>query len=176
MAYTIEELKHGFAAWAAARAAGRGVKGLKGKRGRSLLDGLGFADLIDAPDRLPRPDKIDEQHRNWREQILQAAPDLNLSHGIAAKLINVYLKSAFVCGGFAEHPNVRALHPPIDRLILDRLAMKDIGGLKRRWRRYHKHGWKSFDSDVYEAVIADVKTVQGNLPLWMIEEHWRGYQ
>jgi hypothetical protein len=46
---------------------------------------------------------------------------LRFTHGIAAKLVNVYLKSVFVCGGRHDHPRVRALHPPIDSLLLDAL-------------------------------------------------------
>ena len=54
------------------------------------------------PDNLPTPDCIDLSHKEWREKAILSAKRMNLigfGHGIAAKLINVYLKGAFVCAG-----------------------------------------------------------------------------
>lgn len=93
------------------------------------------------------------------------------------KLINVYLKAAFVCGGRHAHPNVNVLHPPIDSVLLDGLIVKNVGSLGSRWRYYATFRWSTFDSDIYEAAIVDFRAVLPNgQALWASEEFWRGYQ
>jgi hypothetical protein len=52
---------------------------------------------------------------------------------VAAKLINVYLKAVFVCGGQHSNKRVKSLHPPIDSQLLDELYNQNIGDLKREW-------------------------------------------
>jgi hypothetical protein len=177
--YPIEEHKHRFASWAASRAAS--VKGCRFKveRGKAILERSVLPHLLDDPMALPAPPEIDPAHRVWRDQIIAIAraEGCRFTHGVAAKLINVYLKAAFVCGGHHFHPNVRALHPPIDAVLLDELLARDVGNLEHRWRAYASRRWSNFDSATYEAAIADIRSVvpQG-APLWTIEQFWQGYQ
>lgn len=61
---------------------------------------------------------------NGEKPLISAAKtkDLpGLGHGVGAKLINVYLRGAFVWAGHESHANVAALHPPIDSLLLEEL-------------------------------------------------------
>ena len=78
---------------------------------------------------------------------------MTFTHGVAAKLINCYLKPRFVCAGYSDHPNVTALHPPIDKLLLEELAAQDFGRERVRWKEYSKHGWSRLNSDDYEAIV-----------------------
>jgi hypothetical protein len=178
MPYSIEEHRHNFAAWAASRAAS--VKGCRFKVeiGRSLLETAGMRKLSVKPDCLPN--NIDHEHRAWRQIIIEkvkAGFSLNITHGVAAKLINVYLKSIFVCGGYHSHEKVKALHPPIDSLILSELLQNNIGELRKRWKHFANIGWSRFSSDEYEDLIENIKqVVQSGSGLWSIEEYWRGYQ
>ena len=114
-AYTIEDHKHRFAAWAASRAAFRGMS-VTVELGRGLLESCGLAEVSN-PEQLPAPESFDGKHRQWRSAVVDAAKaqGISFTHGVAAKLINVYLKSRFVCGGYYAHERVRTLHPPIDR-------------------------------------------------------------
>jgi hypothetical protein len=139
---------------------------------------LGFLASVDRPELLPTADEMDAEHRRWRGIAVDCAKefDLTLTHGVAAKLINVYMKAAFVCGGYASHPHACALHPPIDRLMLNELGTRTVGGIGKRWRDYARRAWSTFDGDTYESVIADLRRVQKDRPLWMVEEHWRGHQ
>ena len=41
-----------------------------------------------------------------------ARRNLTFTHGVAAKLINCYLKSRFVCGGYHAHARGRACTHP----------------------------------------------------------------
>jgi hypothetical protein len=173
--YTIERHEHLFAAWAASRAAT--VKGCRFKveQGRAILESCGLADLS-TPEQLPTPEEIDEQHRRWRTRAIEAAKEkaLPFTHGIAAKLINVYLKSRFVCGGHCAHKRVCSLHPPIDDELLKTLIRLDVGGHAQQWR--NARPWSKLDSRQYEQLIKLIRESLNGEPLWKIEQHWKGNQ
>lgn len=178
MPYTITEHRHRFAAWAAGRAAS--VKGCRFsvENGARILESAGFDVSFESPGQLPSPDRIDEVHRHWRARVIEAAGSRNLpfTHGVAAKLINCYLKSRFVCGGEEGHPHVSALHPPVDRLLLTALSSSADPSIRRHWRDLGKPSWSNFDSATYEIVIELIRATVGTAPMWMIEEYWRGHQ
>lgn len=179
MPYTIEEHKHISAAWGAAT----GARASKLCRfsvavGRQILEEAGFTAQFRVSD-LPPPEALDRKHEVWRTTVINAAKMRNcpFTHGIAAKLINSYLKERFVCGGDHENDRVKCLHPPIDAILLDALAKADFGGHRREWRRFHDARWSKFDSATYQGVIDLIRrSLPEAEPLWKIEEHWRGYQ
>lgn len=178
MSYTLKDHKHRFAAWAASRAASAKGQRFKVELGLVILTDASVHALVDAPDDLPDPSDTDLVHRKWREEILlQAAKQgQTWTHGVAAKLINIYLKAGLICGGYAHHAKVAALHPPVDRVLLKTLEKEDVGGHRAFWRKFGQRPWSKFDSDTYEDVIRKMREVMGTEPLWMIEQHWRGFQ
>lgn len=95
---------------------------------------------------------------------------------MAAKLINVYLKAGFVCGGHHNHERVRALHPPIDSLLLDELYSKNIGGQRRIWKEARDIRFSNFNSEQYERVIETIRKAMEDGALWKVEQYWPGYQ
>ncbi|TFW53487.1 hypothetical protein CT676_41525 [Bradyrhizobium sp. MOS001] len=130
---------------------------------------------------------FDCRHRIWRERLVAAAPEAigsgerrRFTPGVAAKLINCYLKPLYVTGVTddlsAERTLLRdAIHPPIDRILLQTLAEQNVGSSGREWRRFAGIGWSNFTHEQYEAVIEAVKRVTHGR-LWTIEEHWGGYR
>ena len=177
--YTIEEHKHIFAAWAAGRAASVINYRFKVEQGQRILEASGIRALGLSVDNLPAPDEFDKKHREWRCEIIKVASKSNLifSHGVAAKLINIYLKSIYVCGGMHNDPKVQAIHPPIDRILLDALYKQNVGGRRDAWQEARKARWSKFTSEEYENVIATIKAVcLTKNGLWEIEESWIGYQ
>lgn len=116
----------------------------------------------------------------WRRNAVNEARRLGLpffNDGIAPKLINYYLKTRYVCGGFHEHASVGALHPPIDALLLDGLAnVEKFNSEAKVWRDARKKRWSNLNSDDYEAVIQAIRRVLQGKPLWLIGEYWRGHQ
>ncbi len=178
MPYTIEEHKHRFAAWAASTAAR--VKGCRFsvEQGKAILEEAGLCQLLASPDKLPVPEQTDSRHRDWRVSVLQAAEGqgLRFTHGVAAKLINVYLKAVFVCGGHHDHESVRALHPPVDGRLLKELAKQNLGGLRGEWNKASRIRWSNLDSEQYEKVIHSLRVSMTTEALWKVEQHWRGYQ
>lgn len=178
MVYTIDEHRHRFAAWAAGSAASFVGSSLKVKSGKAILEEVGFPRLIVNPETLPLPQDMDCCHKKWRDKVIQAATGhgLAFTHGVAAKLINIYLKAAFVCGGYHNHERVRALHPPIDSLLLKEMARQNAGGQRTFWSAAALTGWSKFDSGTYETVIHFLRMTMGNRPLWEVEQYWREYQ
>jgi hypothetical protein len=179
MPYTIEEHHHRLAAWDAGRSAS--VKGCRFKvhQAKAILEACDFNAAFSRTEHLPSPENIDRTHKKWREAIIKAAKrrGLNFTHGVAAKLINCYLKVRFVCAGQHEHKRVKCLHPPIDNVMLDELVVQDYGGFKKQWRQFRKIQWSKFDSAAYQSVIDHIrKSLPENEPLWKIEEFWKGYQ
>jgi hypothetical protein len=179
MDYSIHEHKHRFSAWAASRAATVIRCRFSVEQGKAILEAADLRRLLLGPTQLPEPQDVDDAHRQWRVQVVAAAGarGLDFTHGVAAKLINVYLKAGFTCGGHDDEPRVQALHPPLDSLLLDELWAKDIGGLRADWAKARMIRWSKFSSDQYESVIASIRTALGRtLPLWHVEQYWRGYQ
>ena len=179
MGYTIEEHIHRGAVWDAGRAAS--VKGCRFRvqQAKEILEACGFDSSQCTPNSLPEPSVVDDRHRDWRGQVIAAAAErgLRFTHGVAAKLINCYLKARFLCAGYHDDERVKSLHPPVDAVLLDELAKRDIGGRKKEWRRFHDLRWSKFDSATYQSVIDCMRQSLGQgEPLWKIEEYWPGHQ
>lgn len=175
--YTIEIHQHRLAAWAASTAASASsVCRFKVSRGVAILEAAGFTPDFVLPENCVVAETMDALHKQWREAVVVASGHLNFSHGIAAKLINTYLKTRFIVAGQESDPRVAALHPPIDRLLLGELAAQDVGGEKKFWREYQQKGWSKFKTDEYQAVISKVRECLNGKPMWMIEQYWCGYQ
>jgi hypothetical protein len=179
--YGIEVHQHRFAAWAACRAASVVNCRFGVEQGRPILETCGFTASFSRPDQLPEsePHAIDAAHRQWRADIIRAAATpggLIFTHGVAAKLVNIYLKSRFVCAGHHAHARVQCLHPPIDSVLLRELAEANVGGHRKEWKLAAKTRWSKFESDDYEQVIALIRQSLEGAPLWRIEEYWKGNQ
>jgi hypothetical protein len=178
MSYTIEDHKHRFAAWAAGTAAS--IKGCRFsvEQGKAILETAKLNQLLAGPNNLPLPEETDIKHREWRRSVIGAAKEHELlfTHGVAAKLINIYLKASFVCGGYHDHARVRALHPPIDGLLLNELSAQNVGGFRDVWNEARKIRWSKLNSEQYENVISKIRQAMPNNALWEVEKYWRGYQ
>jgi hypothetical protein len=177
--HNITEHKHRFAAWAASRASS--VKGCRFKveKGKSILDNSSLKQISNI-DALPNPEDFDKKHKEWRMEIIELAGKQglnNFTHGIAAKLINIYLKTIFVCGGFHDNVKVMAIHPPVDEILLKGLAKENVGARRKVWIEARKNRWSKFNSSQYEKVIINIKdSLPKNTGLWSIEEYWKGFQ
>lgn len=182
--YDVDIHRKRFAAWAAVTAA-RASKKCRFTRSEGLLiiersELSKFVQWADLPSH-----NFDDAHRALRAAVCHAAIGVLkidpkcFTHGVAAKLINVYLKSMFLSGAGLKSADsqtqskVNALHPPIDRLLLTSLASKDIGGNADFWRQQFSKGWSNFSSDDYENTIDKIRLVTDGA-LWKIEEHWLG--
>ena len=113
MPYTIEEHNHRLAAWAASTSASASpLCRFKVEVGVAILENSGFTALgFATADTLPTSAQLDAAHATWRDTVINSAHELGLTftHGIAAKLINCYLKVRLVCAGHHLDERVQAL-------------------------------------------------------------------
>jgi hypothetical protein len=176
--YGIRRHNHLFAAWAASRAASVNGCRFSVEQGRKTLEASGFGSNFSEPAQLPSAKRMDKKHWEWRARVIRAAKKRGLSFtdGVAAKLINCYLKVRFVCGGHHKHERVCNLHPPIDRGLLKSLATRNDGGYAKEWRQLGRVGWSKFNAEQYEHGVALIRKCLKGKPLWMIEKHWKGNQ
>ncbi len=182
--YTIEEHRHRFACWAASRAASvSSVCRFRVEEGVKILEGCGFKPNTFA---LPEYDKFDYEHEKWcnkawnlvnSDEVTDTEKKVKVAgeftYGVAAKLINCYLKARFVCGSNPEDLRVKAIHPPIDSLLLKEMKSKfpDIEGVKDL-----KITWSNFDENDYKKAITVIRKITKDEPLWKIEYYWQGFR
>ncbi|HOY20054.1 MAG TPA: hypothetical protein PLC89_22260, partial [Haliscomenobacter sp.] len=171
--FDIKEHKHKFAVWAAGRAASVKDHRFSVETARVLIDSINLHKYIDQPSALP--EHFDSAHEEWCDALIKVSRP-TLSYGVAAKLINIYLKCIFVCGGHHEHDKVKRIHPPIDRLLLKALATDRIGNRQGIWKRYAEKGWSNFDKKDYQEVIANIKDIFEPGGLYKVEHFWTGHQ
>lgn len=172
LSYSIHEHSHRFAAWAAATGASASPRcRFRVEDGKAILEAAGFDAQLCRPSQLPKPHQIDRVHAGWSKRVIAEAKKrkLKFTHGIAAKLINLYLKARFTCGGHADHPNVAALHPPIDSLLLKELN-RTLPSAQRL-----PTNWSTFDAESYQTAIHALRLHVSNQPLWTAEALWQGY-
>lgn len=170
--YTLFEHKHIFSAWAASRAASTKTCRFKVELGQEILEIL-------KNKKLPKSQKLfDEFHKNMRNFIITKAAKLglNFTHGIAAKLINCYLKSMYVNDESIDKKIRNIIHPPIDSLLLESLYKNDVGGAKKKWKKAKNIRWSKFSSIEYQEVIDEIIKIYNQEGLWKVEEYWSGYQ
>ena len=201
------EYCHRFAAWAAATAA-RASPSCKFtvEDGRAIIEEVGLKKLS-GPDgwvNLPDPDKFDSWHERKRSDICISAAVMQIKRrkekfeftpGVAAKLINVYLKVLFLGGvheknlSAANQKKQDAIHPPVDSVLLTGLRKElrpnqDIEDhLKKKVLRLTNMRWSQLNSCEYQEIICMFREIirvknTGSVDkgLWTIEKYWKGNQ
>jgi len=193
--YDIYEHVHRFAGWAASTASSQKGHRFSVEDGQKIIKAAGLREILCDPGCLPtKPEDMDVKHKQWRKNVINEAyrvkPSAKFNDGIAAKLINVYLKVGLVtvanCNNKSVAKGIAALHPPIDRQLLKGLRKSDEKSEEKAdqkrakfWKSKERKGagWSNFNSKQYQAVIDKIREKLGpEMPLWMIEEHWKGFQ
>ncbi len=193
--YTIEEHQHRLACWAASRsAAASPYCRFSVETGNNLLKDIGISEDWALPATV---EEFEKWHEDSCKKLMDIAqkneeyvfsgkaktekqPKERFAYGVAAKLINCYIKVRFV------HPSSKRaslvfIHPPIDRLLLSGLYDHDkkcaeVKEFAPKWKKYLDIGWSNFQEEAYKAVIDAVKSRVGEKPLWTIERYWEGMQ
>ncbi|MBT8154863.1 hypothetical protein KMP13_13430 [Epibacterium ulvae] len=176
---TPAEFRFRFAAWAAVRASQRGVSGLKVDLALAALRNIGFEELAKNPTAIPGTvEEFDALHHTWCNTLVaELQPNVNASYGVAAKVINVFIKALCLSDFGSIDPSVsgrtNVFHPPVDRQVLNGLAKsKTLSRTdKIYWRRMRDTGWTRFDQDTYNDVIRRMRILANN-ELWRIEAYW----
>ena len=160
--YSLEEHSHRFAAWCAARAATRKLRGATNGAIRQALEASELPGLLAAdPASWPRTtDEFEALHARWCSQIVQALNEAGVdgaTYGRAAKVVAIYLKTRVVCGGQASSDLGRLAHPPIDSILLKALA-KEVGFSPAARKLWRETRWTQLDAAGYSEVIASLRS------------------
>jgi len=124
---------------------------------------------------------INKRKPKNRKKIRQGS----FTYGIAAKILNVYLKVFFLGEmGCPKTTFVHYLHPPIDSILLKELKNSSDAVLSGRIKNLRKKGqsvpaWTSLTEDNYNELIGAIKEFLGKkhqTELWKIEFAWCGFQ
>lgn len=208
--YEIKHHKHILAVWAAGTAANNSTKFRFsvefGKKllllGSNINCENGFIEHIEEVRSLTTQESFDAWHHSTIsamidsekveqlviEQNIASGKNLNsenYSYGIAAKLLNVYLKVYFL-GEFSKKAFADYIHPPIDRLLLEQLQKLDRKRFSFIMEDFKGHkltngipAWTQLTFNQYEDIIRRVKShieEQNVIGLWKIEYAWKGHQ
>ena len=204
--YNLDFHKHILSKWAASRAASQS-KGFKfsvelgsklllfGKKGSQASD-QEFIDYIKQIENFNSQDDYDYWHHqsilnmtSYTDELKQLLDKHNKSfnnytYGIAAKILNCYLK-VFFLESFGNQKFADFIHPPVDAILLKALRKEDkklfnfknsvftnIGVLKiPTWTRINENEYKMIIKLMKEFVSS--KNQKG---LWKIEFFWIGHQ
>lgn len=178
-AYTAAVHTHRYAAWCAARASGRGLKGSTNAAIRKAIEDSELPAVINGPSSAwpATASAFDAEHRKWCDQVLASLHQAGVSKatfGRAAKIVAIYLKTRVICGGHIESPMGQLAHPPIDRVLLQGVA-KDPGFSKQHRTRWRRTNWTELDAVGYADVIGSLR-VEGldQRGFWRVEKWWVG--
>jgi hypothetical protein len=171
--YDLDEHRHRFAVWAAARAAQRGFVGVGTLR--KALEQCGVVEFLrrENLDEITK-DRFEAKHREWCRSIhdyLTNAGVPNSTFGRAAKLLEVYLKSAVFLGPGSRTALAHFAHPPIDSILLKGVACARKGC--KHANTWAKVRWTALDEDSYYQLIGQLRLAIGSdAPFWTLESHW----
>lgn len=185
MDYDIQEHRHRFAVWAAARAVARGFTTTE--KVKRAIEASDLRDLVfSSPTKWPT-EGVDELHQKWVDQILtkleedgvfNEGPDKKnrvrkeQSYGRAAKIIAVYLKTCLLMCPHVDHDFHSLIHPPIDRTLLQELSNRpEFSKYKSRWRPVATR-WTQLTKKEYLELIASFREAGLDRPFWTIERYW----
>lgn len=173
-AYSLDMHRHYFAVWVAGRATSRGTH-LSVEVCKNLLESCGINEKLHLVRLGTTEHDFDKWHSKKCGQIKKKS-DKHIHFGGAAKMLNVYLKARFVCAENSDSPAIGWIHPPIDRLMLKKLAKCNVGGRKKEWRRFSKIGWSKFQRNEYRQLVNLIRECLERNPMWKVEMYWPIYE
>ena len=109
---------------------------------------------------------------------------MHYTYGIAAKILNCYLK-VFFLEFFGNKKFADFIHPPVDALLLETLKKEDKELFTFNSQIFKNIGaqkipkWTKIDENEYKGVISLMKkfvSSKNQNGLWKIESFWVGHQ
>lgn len=177
MTYTIEEHRHRFAVWTAARAVSRGFTGTACVEG--AIRSCKIREYVEAYDESPlTPDQYRDLHIEWCRKIRDywdrscGIPRTKATYGRAAKVVAVYLKAVKVVTKPASPLSVVA-HPPIDQTLLVSVSNLEVWD-KAKKKAIASAKWTTLKKKAYLDLVDDLRSVLPiDVPFWCIESCWQ---
>lgn len=166
--YSTHQHRHNFAVWAAAQATLRGLTSRDYLR--EALESTAIEGFVEEP---CGKDAFDGRHRTWCNGICDHLASIGVegaTYGRAAKLVAVYLKSMVVLPDL-QSDVAGYIHPPVDRIMLQNIA-QDPDVNRETSRVLRNASWTQFDEEEYFDILQVLREVNGDQPLWRLEEYW----
>ena len=160
--YSFETHLHRYSVWTAARAVQRNFTTTENIP--AAIENSALPKFVENP--IASQSDFDIWQSKTANELMKS---LNCSFGRAAKIIGIYLKTAWVIRHPEEDCSSAVIHPPIDRILLTNLLIeKKLLDL----RELIKLGWTRFDEKHYSDLMRIVR--KNNLSFnWRLEEYWR---
>jgi hypothetical protein len=176
MSYLYQEHQHNFSAWAAARAAQRTFKGATVPILKKSLEYAQLDVYIQTPSKHHTNElEFDAQHTIWCNQIVKYLNENGVeapTFGLAAKLVNVYLKSSIVLSKYCDSKLASIVHPPIDDLLLKAIVADKSLSLSIR-NQCKGVRWTQFTEGSYQQLIQAFRSHELHRPnFWELERYW----
>jgi hypothetical protein len=177
--YRLEDHRHRFALWAAARAAQRSLAGATNAVLANAIETSGVLETLRSrPTSWPEnAAEFDREHGVWCTKIVQhlRGKRVDATFGRAAKLVAIYLKTVIVLGESHNTPLSRFLHPPIDDILLKELSRPEHNFSEKARRHWKSVRWTQLDKDGYGQLIKSLRGEGLHRPaFWMAERYWDG--
>lgn len=163
--YSFEQHVHNYAVWTAARAVQRKfttTANIKWAIEQTTLRSFAAHNDINSAE------QYDELHKCWAENLIHAFSNIGVqdcTYGRAAKVISIYLKTSVLLCNRASCRASQLIHPPIDSILLKRIASKS--GLKD----LSQIRWTHLSKLEYWSLVKRLKDHFGSFD-WRLEEYW----
>lgn len=161
---------HNYAIWTAARAAQRGFTTTKNIQ--AAINSTYLEKLLEGEISISDKEEFDRFHVTCCKQIMDKLKNLlrdnsyKVTYGRAAKIVNIYIKTAIVI------PNPESnlsfiVHPPIDRILLSNL-------IKFKSFQFDTISWTQFtENDYFDVIRKQRERGYGEaIAFWKIEAYW----
>jgi len=167
MSSAFQEYNHEFAIWTAARASQRAFTTTQ-----IIKDAINESDLnlMNIDFNFDSQSKFDAWHdiicKKLTRSLKKTAPVEKVTYGRVAKIVNIYLKTAYIIPNKGKGRSTKFIHPPIDRILLKNLKIKfpEIGIVKI--------SWTLFEEKDYKDIIERIKKLNFE-SLWEVEKYWK---
>ena len=128
------------------------------------IDGISFSLVLDG-----RLTITEKEFSNWhKSECIKLAESLGKKDriGWAAKIINIYLKTACYIGGLGREGLVDVIHPPLDGILAK--ALRRYGISIPRIKEI-----KSYDQYIELVDLIKIETNKQGISLFEIEKEWK---
>lgn len=166
MDYTLNEHRHRFAIWTAARAVQRSWTTTANIS--IVITAVNLTDIAEGYKNCENQAAFDELHALTCERMIEEFRllDVVATYGRVAKILAVYLKTTIIVTRERDEHQIRLIHPPVDRILLQKLSSEP--GLEE----LRKLNWTQLDKARYNAMVASIRSCL-NMFDWRLEERWR---
>jgi hypothetical protein len=172
MSFTVQKYRLEFAIWAAYKAAQAGSSKAKGVEFSEALKECGVVLYINKYVK----EEVDantfkEKHDEWCEAVIKHIKKKygkEITYGIAAKLIGIFIKGYFILESNEDHPLAKVAHPPIDSFLLKGIDKSKGTKLGKEYK------WQKLDKEKYYELLAKLKgLLENDEGFWCIEKYWK---